>query len=65
MKELQTDIKALQEETLKNLKNSKSQNTLRAYQSDFRDFTSFCLKNSFTSMPTEPKIIALYLTHLS
>jgi len=65
MNDLITDLKSLEIETLKNLKNSKSQNTLRAYQSDFRDFTSFCLKNSFTSMPTEPKIIALYLTHLS
>jgi len=65
MNNLITDLKSLEIETLKNLKNSKSQNTLRAYQSDFKDFTSFCLKNSFTSMPTQPKIIALYLTHLS
>ena len=65
MSNLITDLKSLEIETLKNLKNSKSQNTLRAYQSDFKDFTSFCLKNSFTSMPTQPKIIALYLTHLS
>ena len=65
MNDLITDLKSLEIETLKNLKNSKSQNTLRAYQSDFKDFTSFCLKNSFTSMPTQPKIIALYLTHLS
>ena len=65
MNDLITDLKSLEIETLKNLKNSKSQNTLRAYQSDFKDFTSFCLKNSFTSIPTQPKIIALYLTHLS
>ena len=65
MNDLITDLKSLEIETLKNLKNSKAQNTLRAYQSDFKDFASFCLKNSFTSMPTQPKIIALYLTHLS
>ena len=65
MNELITDIKSLEIETLKNLKNSKAQNTLRAYQADFRDFSSFCAKNGFNSLPTEPKIIALYLTHLS
>ena len=65
MNELVTDIKSLEIETLKNLKNSKAQNTLRAYQADFKDFSSFCNKNGFNSLPTEPKIIALYLTHLS
>ena len=65
MNELITDIKSLEIETLKNLKNSKAQNTLRAYQADFKDFSSFCVKNGLNSLPTEPKIIALYLTHLS
>ena len=65
MNELITDLKSLEIETLKNLKNSKAQNTLRAYQADFKDFSSFCVKNGFNSLPTEPKIIALYLTHLS
>ena len=65
MNELTTEIKALEIETLKNLKNSKAANTLRAYQSDFKDFSIFCLKNGLNSMPTEPKILSLYLTHLS
>ena len=65
MNELITDIKSLELETLKNLKNSKSANTLRAYQSDFKDFSAFCAKNGLSSMPTEPKILSLYLTHLS
>ena len=65
MRELQTDIKALQEETLKNLKNSKANNTVRAYKSDFKDFGLFCAKNVFKDLPSDPKIIALYLTHLS
>ena len=59
MNNIITDIKALEVETLKNLKNSKSSNTLRAYQSDYKDFVSFCLKNGFPSMPTQPKILAL------
>ena len=65
MNNLLTNIKNLEIETLKNLKNSKANNTLRAYQSDFRDFSAFCSKNGFASMPTQPKIIALYITNLS
>ena len=61
MDKLITDVKNLELETLKNLKNSKANNTLRAYQSDFKDFSSFCVKNGFSSIPSDPKIIALYL----
>ena len=65
MNELTTDIKALHEETLNNLKTSKANNTLRAYRSDFKDFAGFCVKHGFKSMPSDPKIVSLYLTHLS
>ena len=65
MNNIITDIKALQEETLLNLENSKANNTVRAYKSDFNDFGLFCAKNGFNSLPSEPKIISLYLTHLS
>jgi site-specific recombinase XerD len=65
MNNIITDIKALQEETLLNLKNSKAQNTIRAYKSDFNDYGLFCAKNGFKSLPSEPKIVSLYLTHLS
>ena len=65
MKNLITDIKALQEETLKNLQSSKAINTVRAYKSDFKDFGLFCVKNSFKNLPSEPKIVSLYLTHLA
>ena len=65
MNNLITDIKSLELETIKNLRNSKSVNTLRAYQSDYNDFSLFCSKNGFQAMPTQPKILALYLTHLS
>ena len=65
MNELLTDVKKLHEETLENLKSSKADNTLRAYKSDFKDFGVFCAKHGFNSMPTEPKVVSLYLTHLS
>ncbi len=65
MNNIITDVKNLELETLKNLKNSKSNNTLKAYQSDFKDFTAFCIKNGLSSIPTQPKILAIYITHLS
>ena len=65
MNELTTDIKSLHEETLNNLKSSKANNTLRAYKSDFKDFSSFCVKHGLASLPSEPKIVSIYLTHLS
>ena len=65
MNNLVTDIKALQEETLINLQNSKAENTVRAYKSDFKDFGLFCAQNGFKSLPSEPKVVSLYLTHLS
>ena len=65
MNDIITDIKALQKETLLNLQSSKSNNTVRAYKSDFNDFGLFCAKNGFKVLPSEPKIVSLYLTHLS
>ena len=65
MSNLITDLKALQEETLLNLQSSKAINTVRAYKSDFKDFGLFCAQNGFKSLPSEPKIVSLYLTHLS
>ena len=65
MNDIITDIKALQEETLLNLQSSKANNTIRAYKSDFNDFGVFCAQNGFKSLPSEPKIVSLYLTHLS
>ena len=65
MSNIVTNVKNLELETIKNLKNSKAHNTIRAYQADFSDFTNFCKTNNFSSLPTDPKIVALYLTHLS
>ena len=65
MSNLVTDLKKLHDETLRNLKSSKAVNTVRAYKSDFEDFGLFCAKNGFKSIPTDPKIVSLYLTYLS
>jgi len=63
--ELTIDIKKLHEETLLNLQSSKATNTVRAYKSDFKDFGLFCAQNGFKALPSEPKIVSLYLTYLS
>ena len=65
MNNLVSKVKSLELETLKNLKSSKALNTLRAYKADYKDFANFCIKHGFKSMPSEPKIVSLYLTHLS
>ena len=65
MNDIVSDIKSLELETIKNLKNSKASNTVRAYESDFKDFTLFCIRNGLQSLPTEPKILSIYLTYLS
>ena len=65
MNQLIRDLKDLELETLENLKNSKAINTLRAYKADFKDFSLFCRRNNFNSLPSDPKILTLYLTDLS
>ena len=57
MNNLVTDVKSLEIETLKNLKNSKSENTLRAYQSDFKDFILFCKKMVFLQCQHNLKLL--------
>ena len=40
MNDLITDVKTLELETIKNLRNSKASNTVRAYEADFKDFST-------------------------
>ncbi len=65
MSDLVKDIVSIELETLNNIKSSKSLNTIRAYKSDFKDFSNFCKKNNFKSLPADPKIVSFYITHLS
>ena len=65
MSNLTTDLKILQDETINNLKSSKSVNTLRAYKSDFKDFSLFCLNHGLESIPSNPNTVSIYLTNLS
>lgn len=45
--------------------NSKAANTIKAYQSDWQHFTSWCLAHNLDSMPASPGSIALYITDLT
>jgi site-specific recombinase XerD len=65
MSNLVKDIVSIELETLNNIKSSKSLNTIKAYKSDFKDFSNFCKKNNFKSLPADPKIVSFYITHLS
>ena len=65
MSDLVKDIVSIELETLNNIKSSKSLNTIRAYKSDFKDFSNFCKKNNFKTLPADPKIVSFYITHLS
>jgi len=65
MRDITTNLKTLQDETINNLKSSKSANTLRDYKSDFRDFSLFCIKHGLQFMPSNPNIVSIYLTNLS
>jgi len=65
MNEIINQISDLEKQISDNLNLSKSKNTLKAYRSDFEDFENFCKKYSFQSLPSNPKIIGLYLTNLS
>ena len=65
MNEIITNIKKLEAETLDNLKSSKSQNTIRAYNADIRDFVEFCSRHKLNFLPANPNIVSLYLTNLS
>lgn len=45
-------------------KNSRSTNTIEAYQSDFRHFGQWCERNGFNMLPASPEAVALYLADI-
>lgn len=47
------------------LASEKSDNTRRAYKSDWTDFTSWCEKRDERPLPADPLVVAQYLAHLA
>ena len=44
---------------------SRASNTIRAYQSDWGDFETWCTAHRRRALPATPETVALYLTHLA
>ena len=65
MTNLINEIKNLELETLENIKQSRAQNTSRAYKSDFINFIMFCNKIKKNPFKADVQDISLYLTKLS
>ena len=42
-------------------RNSRSKSTVKSYNSDWRDFDSWCLTRGLTTMPADPHSVACYL----
>ena len=50
------------EETKKYIRGAKSPATIRAYRTDFEDFTQFCLEHDLSFLPASPTTVALYIS---
>jgi len=44
---------------------AKAPSTRRAYQSDWRAFTSWCRLSGFSELPTRSEVVVMYITHLA
>lgn len=47
------------------ISNARAASTVRAYRSDWRDFTSWCQAHQLQFLPATPETIALYITDLA
>lgn len=61
---LSTEILELQDEAKKHLANSKAENTKRAYQNDWTQFSEWCAKNGLQDLPADPETLVYYITFL-
>lgn len=55
-------LAGLADEAREHIRQSKSENTRRAYKSDWADFTAWCADHKRASMPALPETVALYLS---
>src|ERR1700704_1406142 len=46
-------------------RNARAANTIRAYRSDWADFTTWCAAAARSALPAEPDTVAMYLTSLA
>ncbi|WP_222928830.1 site-specific integrase [Neobacillus piezotolerans] len=64
LNELSTEVLELQNEARVYLQNSKSENTKKAYSSDWMHFEAWCEDRSFSSLPATPETMVYYITFL-
>lgn len=57
------DEEAAWERVLDYIEASKADNTLRAYQADWRHFVAWCEGQGTTPLPALPRVVAIYLVH--
>jgi len=55
-------LEELIEKTKTFIRGAKSPATLRAYKTDFEDFTQFCCKHGLPFLPASPTTVALYIS---
>ena len=55
----------LSEKSKKRLKKSKSDNTLKAYEADWNDFSAWCKYNALADLPAEAETIVNYINDLA
>ena len=60
-----TFLQQAQENAAEYAKKSKADNTWKAYQSDFADFTHWCCEHGVACLPATPETVAAYLAHLA
>lgn len=58
------EMQDLRREAAGHAMNARAANTRRAYDSDWRSFTSWCDERGFTSLPAHPEVIVSYLADL-
>lgn len=63
-RQLSTEVKALQQEAIYHLENSKSENTKRAYGGDWKQFDRWCQQHGLVSLPADPETLVYFLTYL-
>jgi len=59
------NISDLISEASKYFQDAKSENTKKAYQTDFVYFQNWCENNRLNSFPANPETVALYITYLA
>jgi hypothetical protein len=56
------DLIELEQEAAEIASQARSANTMRAYQSDWSHFTSWCRAKGLQTLPATPRTVALYMT---